>query len=179
MMKKIVQITLFISLIFTTIFVGCKDDEEIVKKVTNVTLNKTTLTLMAGESQTLIATVQPQEATNKTVIWSSSDKSIATVDNNGLVTAIKEGKATITVTTKDGNKTANCSVIVKAKVINVTEVKLDKTDITKVEGETEQLTATILPKNATNKTVTWSSSDKNIATVNNNGLVTTIKEGKH
>ncbi len=176
-MKKIVKFTLFITLMIVAIFTGCKDDDEIVKKVTGVTLNATTLELIEGKTQTLTATVVPQDATNKTVTWKSNKPTIATVDNKGKVTAIKKGIATITVTTTDGNKTATCKVTVKAKVIHVTEVKLDKTEMTKTEGETEQLTATVLPDNATNKAITWSSSDKTVATVDDKGLVTAIKKG--
>ncbi len=145
--------------------------------VTEVKLDKTDITKTEGETEQLTATVLPDNATNKAVTWSSSDTTIATVDDKGLVTAEKEGAAIITVTTTDGNKTATCKVTVKAKVIHVTEVKLDKTDITKTEGETEQLTATVLPDNATNKAVTWKSSDKTIATVDDKGLVTAVKEG--
>mgnify|MGYP002510661414 CR=1 FL=1 len=80
--------------------------------VTGVTLDKTTLSLEAGEEETLTATVEPTNATNKTVAWSSSDDTVATVDTNGKVTAVKAGTATITVTTADGNKTATCAVTV-------------------------------------------------------------------
>ncbi len=176
-MKEFVKFTLFITLMIVAILTGCKDDDEIVKKVTGVTLNATTLELIEGKTQVLTATVVPQDATNKTVTWKSSKPTIATVDNKGKVTAIKKGTATITVTTTDGNKTATCKVTVKAKIIHVTEVKLDKTDITKTEGETEQLTATVLPDNASNKVVAWNSSNKTIATVDDKGLVTAVKKG--
>lgn len=80
--------------------------------VTGVTLDKTTLSLEAGKEETLTATVEPTNATNKTVAWSSSDDTVATVDTNGKVTAVKAGTATITVTTADGNETATCAVTV-------------------------------------------------------------------
>ncbi len=145
--------------------------------VTEVKLDKTDITKVEGETEQLTATVLPDNATNKTVIWSSSDKSIATVNDKGLVTAVKKGTTTITVTTKDGNKTATCNVTVKAKVIHVTEVKLNKTAITKTVDEIEQLTATVLPENATNKTVTWSSSNEAIVIVDAAGKVTTVEKG--
>ncbi len=176
-MRTIVKSTMLTALILISILVGCKDDDDIVVKVTNVTLNKTMLTLTEGGSETITATIEPQDATNKTVTWRSSNSAIATVDNTGKVTAVKKGDATITVTTKDGNKTATCKVIVKSKVIAVTEVKLNKNTITKLVGETEQLTASVLPQNATNKNVKWASSDNTIASVDNTGMVTAIKEG--
>ena len=142
--------------------------------VTEVTLNKTELTLKEGESETLTATVKPDNATDKTVTWSTSDASIATVDANGKVTAVKEGTATITA--KAGDKSATCKVTVSKNVIAVTEVTLNKTELTLKEGESETLTATVKPDNATDKTVTWSTSDASIATVEN-GKVTAIKEG--
>ena len=80
--------------------------------VTSVTLNKTDLSLKEGESETLTATVKPDDATDKTLTWSTSDASVATVDQNGKVTAVKEGTATITA--KAGSKSATCSVGVKA-----------------------------------------------------------------
>jgi uncharacterized protein YjdB len=108
--------------------------------------------------------------------WSSSDKTVATV-SDGKVTALKAGKATITVTTEDGGKTATCEVTVKAKVYPVTGVTLDKTSATLTEGDDLTLTATVNPSNATNKTMTWSSSDKTVATVSD-GKVTALKAGK-
>ncbi len=82
--------------------------------VTDITLNKTEGTLAVGDTETLVATIAPAGATNKMVEWSSSDESVATVDENGKVTALKAGTATITVTTKNG-KTAMCTVTVKAE----------------------------------------------------------------
>ena len=93
-----------------------------------------------------------------------------------MVTALKAGTATITVTAEDGGKTATCQVTVNAKVYNVESVSLDKTNITLTEGDSETLTATVSPSNATNKNVIWKSSNTSVATVNN-GKVTAIKAG--
>ncbi|MDD5951281.1 MAG: Ig-like domain-containing protein, partial [Bacteroidales bacterium] len=143
--------------------------------VESVSLDKTSITLTEGDSQTLTATVYPANATNKKVSWKSSDESVATV-SNGQVTALKAGTATITVTTEDGGKTATCQVTVNAKVYNVESVSLDKTSITLTEGDSETLTATVSPSNATNKNVSWKSSNTSVATVSN-GKVTALKAG--
>ena len=143
--------------------------------VIGVSLDKTTCELTVGEEVTLIATVKPDNATNKNVTWKTSDATIATVVN-GKVTAIKAGNATITVTTEDGNKTATCEIKVTAKVYPVTGVSLDKTSCELTEGDELTLTATINPDNATNKNVTWSTSDASVATVAD-GKITAIKAG--
>ncbi len=146
--------------------------------VTEVTLDKTELTLTEGETETLTATVRPDNADNKKVKWSSDKTEIATVDGAGKVTAVKAGEAVVTVTTEDGGKTASCKVTVKAKAVSVTEVTLDKTELTLTEGETETLTATVRPDNADNKKVKWSSDKTEIATVDGAGKVTAVKAGE-
>ena len=146
--------------------------------VTEVTLDKTELTLTEGETETLTATVKPDNADNKKVKWSSDKTEVATVDGAGKVTAVKPGEAVVTVTTEDGGKTASCKVTVKAKAVNVTEVTLDRTELTLTEGEAETLTATVKPDNADNRKVTWSSDKTEIATVDGAGKVTAVKAGE-
>ena len=146
--------------------------------VTEVTLDRTELTLTEGETETLTATVKPDNADNKKVTWSSDKTEIATVDGVGRVTAVKAGEAVVTVTTEDGGKTATCKVTVKAKTVSVTEVTLDKTELTLTEGETETLTATVKPDNADNRKVTWSSDKTEVATVDGAGKVTAVKAGE-
>ena len=146
--------------------------------VTEVTLDRTELTLTEGETGTLTATVKPDNADNRKVAWSSDKTDVATVDGAGKVTAVKAGEAVVTVTTEDGGKTATCKVTVKAKAVNVTEVTLDKTELTLTEGETETLTATVRPDNADNRKVTWSSDKTEIATVDGAGRVTAVKAGE-
>ena len=143
--------------------------------VTGVTLDKTSAELTEGDKITLKATVSPENASNKNVTWSSNNTSVATV-NNGEVTTVSPGTATITVTTEDGGKTATCVVTVKARVYPVTGVSLDKTNANLVEGESITLTATITPENATNKNVNWSSSNTAVATVQN-GKVLAVSPG--
>ena len=142
--------------------------------VTEVSVNKTTLELTVEGTETLTVAVKPENASDKTVTWSSSDTAVATVDGNGKVTAVKEGTATITATTKDGGKKAECKVTVKAKTTETT-VSLDKTSATIKVGETLTLTAKVTPEG---KKVTWKSSDENKATVDENGKVTAKAEGK-
>ena len=143
--------------------------------VTGVTLDKTSHEMTEGDEYTLTATINPSNATNKNVSWKSSNTSVATV-SNGEVTAVKAGSATITVTTEDGGKTATCEVTVNAKVYPVTGVSLNQTSVSLTEGDDFDLTATVYPSNATNKKVTWSSSDTSVASVKN-GMVVAIKPG--
>ena len=141
--------------------------------VTGVTLDKTSLELAAGgDTTTLTATVAPTDATDKTVTWSSSDDNVATVDENGVVTSVAVGTATITATA--GGETATCTVKV---IVPVTGVTLDKANLTLQSNTPVTLNATVAPDNATNKTVTWSSSDTSVATVDNTGKVTAVANG--
>ena len=139
--------------------------------VTSVTLNKTSASVKAGETVTLTATVKPDDATDKTVTWSTSDATVATV-SNGVVTAKKVGTATITA--KAGDKSATCEITVVSTP--VTAVTLNKTYVSLKAGETVTLTATVKPDDATDKTVTWGSSDESVAKVEN-GIVTAIGKG--
>ena len=139
--------------------------------VTSVTLNKTSASVKAGETVTLTATVKPDDATDKTVTWSTSDATVATV-SNGVVTAKKVGTATITA--KAGDKSATCEITVVSTP--VTAVTLNKTSVSLKAGETVTLTATVKPDDATDKTVTWGSSDESVAKVEN-GIVTAIGKG--
>lgn len=144
--------------------------------VESVSLDKASIELEEGEDLTLVASVKPDNASNKNVSWSSSDEKIAIV-KDGKVSAVKEGSAKITVTTEDGQKTSVCSVTVKTKVKSVESVFLDKSSIELTEGDSSTLAATVKPDNATNKSVTWSSSDSDVATVDTSGKVTATKEG--
>ena len=146
--------------------------------ITGISLNKSTTSLTEGESETLTATITPSNATgDKTVKWSSSNEAVATVDSNGKVTAKKAGTAVITATSSNG-KTAGCTVTVKQKEIAITGISLNKSTTSLTEGESETLTATITPSNATgDKTVKWSSSNEAVATVDSNGKVTAKKAG--
>ena len=173
-------ILLSISLITTY---SCKKEKVKSVSVTEVGLNKTSTTLIEGETETLVATVMPENATDKSVVWESSNKSAAAVSQEGLVTAVGEGKATITVKTNDGGFSASCEVTVNKKVIAVTGVKLSAASMTLREGEKGTLTATVEPANATNKNVEWWTSDLDVVSVistsgGSNGYVEARKAGK-
>ena len=141
---------------------------------TGISLNKTSKTILEGDRLTLTATVTPENASNKKVIWTSSVPAVATV-NNGEVQALAEGTTMITATTEDGSFTATCNITVEPKV-TVTGVSLNRTNETIMVGVTLLLQETIVPENASNKNVTWTSSDPTVATVEN-GIVEAIKEG--
>ena len=147
-------------------------------KVTKVTLNKTTASVVKGKTLTLTATVTPTNATNKNVTWKSSNTKIATVDGNGKVTAVAAGTATITCTAKaDKSKSATCKITVTNPAVKVTKLSMNKTSVDLLKGKTVQLKVTVTPSNATNKAVTWTSSNKKIATVTSNGLVKAVGTG--
>ena len=146
-----------------------------VVKVESVSLDKTEYTFNTiGNALTLKATVLPADATDKSVEWSSDNESVATVDNNGRVTAKGNGKAVITVKTKDQEKTVTCEVTVSQVV---TSISLNKTSLTLNEGEEETLVPTINPSNAADKTIKWTSSDTSVATVDDSGKVTAVSKG--
>ena len=152
---------------------------DVIYKVTGVLLSPTTLTLDVGGTATLTATITPNNATNPNVTWSSDNQNVATVDQNGEVTAVSAGTATITVTTADGGKTATCEVTVTAASVPVTGVTLSQNQASLYYNRTPNtltLTATVTPDNATNQAVTWTSSNPSVATVKN-GVVTAVAPG--
>lgn len=145
---------------------------EVVNPITSISLNKTSLSLDIGQKESLKATISPSNASNKELIWKSSDESIVIVEKGTLI-AKKVGKATITVTDITGNVKAKCQVEVLAPV---SSISINPMALTMELGEVKTLGVTISPANASNKSVTWSSSNNNIATVNN-GKVTPKKTG--
>ncbi len=149
----------------------------VIQPVTDIALNKSALELTEDESEQLIATVLPENATNKSVNWTSSDISVAMVSPDGTVYAVKPGQATIMATSEDGGFVALCKVTVKAKIIVAESLALSITNADMTVGETMQLSATVLPENTTNKNIRWSSTNSNIATVTETGLVSALKEG--
>jgi formylglycine-generating enzyme required for sulfatase activity len=155
-------------------FSGCNDSGNDAS-VTGVTLSgDAEFSIAVGESSALSYTVLPANATNKNVRWSSSNTGVA-IASEGFVYGIGVGEATITVTTRDGGKTAACTVTVTPNV-PVTGVKMDKPSILLAVGASELLTPVFSPGNASNRRVTWTSINTNVATVNN-GTVTGVGRG--
>ena len=144
--------------------------------VTDATLSPTTLDLKVAEKRTLAPVISPSNATFKVLTWSSSNSAVASVNSNGEVTAVALGTATVTGTTIDGsNKTVKCTVnVIPTQVESVT---LDKTTLELIVTESASLKATVSPDNANIKTLSWSSSDDAVASVNQNGLVTAVAKG--
>ena len=145
--------------------------------VSSIKLNATSITLKNVRSYKLIATINPTNATNKNVTWSSSNTKVATVDANGNVSAVGAGTATIAAKSNNG-KTAACKVTVSnPSSVAVSSIKLNSTSITLQNVRNYKLTATINPTNATNKNVTWTSSNTRVATVDANGNVKAVGAG--
>ncbi len=151
--------------------------------VTGVSVSPTAATITIGGTQQLTPTVSPADATNKSVTYSTNNSTVATVSSSGLITANAVGSATITVTTVDGGFTATCAVTVNP--VSVTGVTVSPTNVSLAIGGTQQLTATVSPDNATDKSVTWKSYSDSacttessaVASVSSTGLVTAVAKG--
>ena len=142
--------------------------------VSSISLNRTSQSLSKGGTFTLTATIKPSNAADKTLTWTSSDTSVAKVDKNGKVTALKNGTATITCKSANG-KTAKCTVTVRK--IAVSDIQLDMRSVLVDVGVSFNLVATITPGNATNKTIKWTTSDSSVAKVSSSGKVTAVAAG--
>ena len=181
-MKRIIQqgipslaVVVFVACFLAECDQGGETPTDSIVSVTELSLNKTDITLTVGEDAMLVATVKPSNASDKTVIWQSSNESVAMVSSSGKVLAVAVGTATVTA--KSGNVMARCSVTVMEKAVAVTSITLNKSSFTLTEGNTETLVATVKPDNATDKTVTWTSSNTAVATVDAGGKVTAVKNG--
>ncbi|WP_455957695.1 Ig-like domain-containing protein, partial [Anaerotignum lactatifermentans] len=149
------------------------------KPVTRVSLNKAELALVMNGTEKLTATVEPSDATNQNVTWESNKTDVATVEQDGTVKAVGTGEATIKVTAQDGSgQYAECKVTVSAPTKPVTNVSLNKTELKLAVSDTEKLTATVEPSDATNQSVTWESSNTEAATVDQQGNVTAVSADK-
>ncbi|GAA3407223.1 hypothetical protein GCM10020370_37490 [Paenibacillus hodogayensis] len=143
-------------------------------KVTGISLNKSSTALQIGASESLSAVLTPVNASNRKVIWSSSNSGIAAVDSTGRVSAVSAGKATITAKTEDGGKSASCEVTVSnfPGAIVVDSVTVSPAELSLQAGKSARLKAAVTPADATNRQVTWSSSNLAVAQVNESGQVT-------
>lgn len=143
--------------------------------VTSISLSETSKDIYINDNLPLTATVNPSDATDKSVSWSSSNSGIASVSSTGVVTGLSTGTATITATANDGSgKSASCTVTVKQ---HVTSISLSETSKTIYNNDKMTLIATVGPSDATDKSVTWSSSNSDIASVSSTGVVTGISAG--
>ena len=149
---------------------GTVDETFTILETPKVTLSKTTAAIEKGKTLTLTATVTPSGLEDKSVTWTSSNKSVATVSSSGKVTGVKAGTATITCTSKATSLKATCKV-------TVGYVKLDKTEVRIKKGKTVTLKATVYPSSLSDKSVTWKSSNTKVATVTSAGKVKGIKAG--
>ena len=152
------------------------------KTPTSISLNSKSLNLDIGDTYQLTATVLPSTAENKEVTWSVGASSIATVSSEGLVTAVAKGKTIVTVTSV-GNKTIFNTCEVKVDMgdedVPVSSVTLNHSSLTMTVGDSESLVATVLPSDATNKKVNWSTSDETGLTVSNLGVLNAIRAGTY
>ena len=156
-------------------FTASKEINILFNHLTGISFKEESADIIIHESKDLELIYAPEDASLKTVSWESSDESIATVDENGIVTAVNGGSAVIKATSEDGNLTAEITVnvIVPAEKIEI------QTEVSEIEyGKSETLDVTFTPSNTTNQKVTWTSSDESIATVDENGTVTAVGEGK-
>ena len=171
-MKKCSSLILLV-LLLAAVAITCKKDVP----VTGITLDKNSLTLPVWQSEMLFPTVFPEQATNKSVTFTSNDPEIATVATNGRVVALSVGVAIITATTVDGNFSETCKVNVTSNQIPVTGVTLNKTMLVLDVNQTEKLIANVQPQYASNQNVTFTSANPSVATVTSDGLVSALSKG--
>ncbi len=153
---------------------SCGKKEETVG-VSSVTVTPSRIEIIEGGSAALSASVSPEAASDRAVAWSSSDRSVATVDKAGTVQGLKPGTATVTATAE--GKSGTCTVTVKAKVVPVTGVDVKPWSVTIGANGTTKLTCTVAPSNATNRNVRWESDNPSVATVDSDGNVRAVSAG--
>ena len=158
--------------------IGCDDNKckPIPKEIESIAFDDNKVSIKKGDSLKLIVSINPVELSSSKLTWKSSDESIVTVDENGIITGIKNGKAVITVTSSN-EKTATCTVEVVNDSVNVKKINLSVSKNTITVGSVIQVKAKVEPSNATNRELVWTSSDPSIATVDANGIVKGIKNG--
>jgi uncharacterized protein YjdB len=154
-------------------------DAVFVKPVTGIQINPAEMEIEVGSTATITVTVLPDDATDKSVVWTTSNAEVATVDG-GVVTGVSAGVATVTVTTVDKGLSVSCEVTVVAHeppvVVKVTGVKLSSNSLSMKVGDSKTLVATVSPADATDKGVSWTTSNPSVATVSN-GVVKAVASG--
>ena len=158
--------------------IGCDDNKckPIPKEIESIAFDDNKVSIKKGDSLKLIVSINPVELSSSKLTWKSSDENIVTVDENGIIKGIKNGKAIITVTTPNG-KTATCTVEVVNDSVDVKKINLSVPKNTITVGSVTQVKAKVEPSNATNRELIWTSSDPSVATVDSNGIVKGIKNG--
>lgn len=174
-MKKHIIRTIIVFILTAFITSACSDNDSDDVAVVSISLNREELTLGIGEKKQLIAVVNPTNATNKDVNWDSENAAIATVGEDGLVTAISEGETKIYV--RSGNIVNYCKLIVTGHVVPVERLVLNETSLTLEKDEAFTLIATVEPNNASNQQVTWESSDPSAVSVDTKGNIVALKAG--
>lgn len=180
-MRKLLAGILCASMVFSFVPTTVYANEDVVVEeqetvaVTEITLNAPE-SIIVGDTCDVEAVVTPEEATDKTLTWKSSDEAVASVDENGKVTGLSAGTVTITAESKEG-VTGECVIAVEEADVQAESVSLNKTSITVTQGYTYTLKASVAPENTTDKSVTFTSSSRSVATVSENGVVKGIKPG--
>ncbi len=169
MSKVIINIAFMVYVTF--LMVSCRKEITTIEP-SNLLISKTKLSINVGNTDTIKVTISPSNATNKTVLWSSGDTTIAIVNSSGIVTAIAPGNATITITTADKNLAVYCIVTV---TIPITDISLPYSMLLNV-GDKDTLKVTLMPSDAS-APIIWSSIDTTIARVNQYGVLTGVSPG--
>lgn len=175
--KVLCQFVKFFIIGISFLTLSCSKEES-AEAPLEITLNKNELFLEIGKSERLIAAFEPFDAPNLAHTWNSSNPQIASVDETGNVTGVGVGEAMISAKALVGGKTATCKVTVTEKIVPVTGITLDVKELEIIEGETKQIVATVMPSNATNKSINWKSENNEIALVDNDGNVNAISAGQ-
>ena len=172
---KIKKVLCWLSCFAAVLSLSACNDEDDPVLLESIRFENTEISIKAGESQTLVVTLLPEDAENKTLTWSSSLPEVASVDAAGKVSALKPGRTTITATAEGGLVSASCEVTVYTEV---SSIELDPDSASLAVGGTLQITATVLPEDAIDRTLTWESTDTSVATVDGTGKVSALKPGQ-
>lgn len=170
------QITIIALLSLAAASVSCNEEPEAKPQVESIEVTPSSLEMEVGQEQSLTVTYHPEDAEDKTTVWSSSSETAVSVDQNGKVTALAPGEAVITA--RCGEASADCHVVVKETEIVVESIVLNKTEAEILVGETVSLEAEISPEEASDFPVVWKSSDPQVASVDDKGTVTGVAEGQ-
>jgi len=177
-MKKVYCFVLVIMMMFAGMIFANAEESVVVIKSLRFVQNQVKINI-GDEALKLEVTIQPENATNQDLVWTSDDETVVQVDDQGAVTGVKAGKTVVRVTTNDPNLTrqftAQCTVTVSQPVTSITT---DLTEITLAKGAQQKITATILPEDASNRQLKWTSADNQVARANANGSVSGVNVGE-